>query len=48
MDDEASIRTLTSNMLEFLGYDAEIVDSGSAWRSSASSAPWATGARSTP
>jgi CheY-like chemotaxis protein len=29
MDDEASIRTLTANMLEFLGYDAEIVDSGS-------------------
>ena len=28
MDDEASIRTLTSNMLEFLGYDAETVDSG--------------------
>jgi PAS domain S-box-containing protein len=30
MDDEASVRTLTANMLEFLGYDAEIVDSGSA------------------
>jgi two-component system, cell cycle sensor histidine kinase and response regulator CckA len=30
MDDEASIRTLTANMLEFLGYDAEIVDNGSA------------------
>ena len=30
MDDEASIRTLTSNMLQFLGYDAEVVDSGSA------------------
>jgi PAS domain S-box-containing protein len=28
MDDEASIRTLTSNMLEFLGYDAETVDTG--------------------
>jgi CheY-like chemotaxis protein len=28
MDDEASIRTLTANMLEFLGYDAEVVDSG--------------------
>jgi len=30
MDDEASIRTLVANMLEFLGYDAEIVDNGSA------------------
>ena len=30
MDDEASIRTLTVNMLEFLGYEAEVVDSGSA------------------
>jgi PAS domain S-box-containing protein len=30
MDDEASIRTLTSNMLQFLGYDTEVVDSGSA------------------
>jgi CheY-like chemotaxis protein len=30
MDDDASIRTLTSNMLQFLGYDAEVVDSGSA------------------
>jgi CheY-like chemotaxis protein len=30
MDDEASIRTLAANMLEFLGYDAEIVDNGSA------------------
>jgi len=30
MDDEASVRTLTANMLEFLGYDAEIVDNGSA------------------
>jgi PAS domain S-box-containing protein len=30
MDDEASIRTLTSNMLRFLGYDAEVVDTGSA------------------
>jgi PAS domain S-box-containing protein len=30
MDDEASVRTLTANMLEFLGFDAEVVDSGSA------------------
>ena len=30
MDDEASVRTLAANMLEFLGYDAEIVDTGSA------------------
>jgi PAS domain S-box-containing protein len=30
MDDEAAIRTLTSNMLRFLGYDFEVVDSGSA------------------
>jgi CheY-like chemotaxis protein len=30
MDDEASVRTLAANMLEFLGYDAEIVDNGSA------------------
>jgi two-component system cell cycle sensor histidine kinase/response regulator CckA len=30
MDDEASIRTLTSNMLRFLGYEAEAVDTGSA------------------
>jgi CheY-like chemotaxis protein len=30
MDDEASVRTLTSNMLQFLGYDAEAVDSGTA------------------
>jgi PAS domain S-box-containing protein len=30
MDDEPSIRTLAANMLEFLGYDAEIVDNGSA------------------
>src|SRR5262249_18711244 len=30
MDDEAPVRTLAANMLEFLGYDAEIVDSGSA------------------
>jgi two-component system cell cycle sensor histidine kinase/response regulator CckA len=30
MDDEPSVRTLTANMLEFLGYDAEIVDNGSA------------------
>ena len=29
MDDEASVRTLAANMLEFLGYDAEIVDNGS-------------------
>ena len=29
MDDEASIRTLTANMLSFLGYDAEVVDNGS-------------------
>jgi two-component system cell cycle sensor histidine kinase/response regulator CckA len=30
MDDEAAIRTLTANMLEFLGYDAEVVSNGSA------------------
>jgi PAS domain S-box-containing protein len=30
MDDEPAIRTLTSNMLQFLGYDAEVVESGSA------------------
>jgi PAS domain S-box-containing protein len=30
MDDEASIRTLASNMLQFLGYDAEVVDSARA------------------
>ena len=30
MDDEVSIRTLALNMLEFLGYEAEVVDSGSA------------------
>jgi PAS domain S-box-containing protein len=30
MDDEASVRTLAANMLEFLGYDTEIVDNGSA------------------
>jgi CheY-like chemotaxis protein len=30
MDDEASVRTLASNMLEFLGYDAEVVDGGRA------------------
>ena len=30
MDDEASVRTLAANMLEFLGYDAEIVDTGTA------------------
>jgi PAS domain S-box-containing protein len=29
MDDEASIRTLTANMLSFLGYDAEVVGNGS-------------------
>ncbi len=28
MDDEASIRTLTSNMLTFLGYNAEVVTDG--------------------
>jgi PAS domain S-box-containing protein len=28
MDDEAPIRTLTANMLAFLGYDAEVVDNG--------------------
>jgi CheY-like chemotaxis protein len=30
MDDEASIRILAANMLEFLGYDAEVVDDGGA------------------
>jgi len=30
MDDEAAVRTLAANMLEFLGYDAEVVDGGSA------------------
>jgi CheY-like chemotaxis protein len=30
MDDEAAIRTLTVNMLGFLGYDAEVVSNGSA------------------
>jgi PAS domain S-box-containing protein len=30
MDDEESIRTLAANMLEFLGYDAEVADSGTA------------------
>jgi CheY-like chemotaxis protein len=30
MDDEESIRTLTVNMLKFLGFDAEVVDSGAA------------------
>jgi CheY-like chemotaxis protein len=30
MDDEAAIRTLTVNMLEFLGYEAEVVSNGSA------------------
>jgi PAS domain S-box-containing protein len=30
MDDEAVVRSLAANMLEFLGYDAEIVDNGSA------------------
>jgi CheY-like chemotaxis protein len=28
MDDEAPIRTLTANMLDFLGYDAEVADNG--------------------
>jgi CheY-like chemotaxis protein len=28
MDDEAPIRTLTANMLDFLGYDAEVADDG--------------------
>jgi PAS domain S-box-containing protein len=30
MDDEAAIRTLAANMLEFLGYDTEVVEGGSA------------------
>ncbi|HEY3044230.1 MAG TPA: ATP-binding protein [Vicinamibacterales bacterium] len=30
MDDEAAIRTLAANMLEFLGYETEVVDGGSA------------------
>ncbi|HEV3139411.1 MAG TPA: ATP-binding protein, partial [Vicinamibacterales bacterium] len=30
MDDEASVRTLAANMLKFLGYDAEVVESGQA------------------
>jgi len=30
MDDESSIRTLATNMLEFLGYDAEVAESGTA------------------
>jgi PAS domain S-box-containing protein len=30
MDDEPTVRTLAANMLEFLGYDAEIVDNGRA------------------
>jgi len=30
MDDEASIRTLAVNMLEFLGHDVEVVSTGSA------------------
>ena len=30
MDDESSIRTLAINMLEFLGYEAEVVDGGTA------------------
>src|SRR5205823_7298159 len=30
MDDEASIRTLAINMLQFLGYEAEVVNNGSA------------------
>src|SRR5204863_5588227 len=28
MDDEAPVRTLAANMLKFLGYDAEVVESG--------------------
>jgi PAS domain S-box-containing protein len=28
MDDEASVRTVTKNMLTFLGYEAEVVESG--------------------
>jgi CheY-like chemotaxis protein len=28
MDDEASIRRVTGNMLEFLGYQAEVVETG--------------------
>ena len=28
MDDEACVRTLATNMLDFLGYDAEVVQSG--------------------
>jgi CheY-like chemotaxis protein len=30
MDDEAPVRTLTMNMLDFLGYDAEVAHTGSA------------------
>src|SRR5205814_6778506 len=30
MDDESSIRTLATNMLEFLGYEAEVVEGGTA------------------
>src|SRR5439155_16488649 len=30
MDDESSVRTLAINMLEFLGYEVEVVDGGSA------------------
>jgi len=30
MDDEASVRTLATNMLTFLGYDAEVVEGGKA------------------
>jgi len=30
MDDEASVRALATNMLKFLGYDAEVVDGGKA------------------
>jgi PAS domain S-box-containing protein len=30
MDDQASIRTLAANMLEFLGYDTEVVEGGHA------------------
>src|SRR6185503_5868730 len=30
MDDEGAARTLTTNMLDFLGYDVDVTDSGSA------------------
>jgi len=30
MDDESSVRTLAINMLEYLGYEAEVVDGGTA------------------